>query len=440
MTGGLLQLAGLGEFQETYLTGTPEVTYFRQRIAKHTNFAIESVQMPFTSEPKLNNSATCIITRQGDLLYQVYLQVTMTKGNNAYPNARAGYHPIEALVKDVTLSIGGTKVDTLYADWFRIYDTFHRTTEQSEAYRRMTNFDATTLINEHPSTETLYMPLNFYFSRSPGCALPLVSLLVSEVKLTFNFASAEEIGILPDDFTVAIYADLVYLDDAERKVFAASTLDYLIEQVQYIPKVLENDEIPSTESMRTVKCKLPLVRPVKSLYWVLKQSGTHPTMTTHGRYVGDIGSTFVSYQPTAGSLGLMQSISEKHAPVHSARLTINGTERFASRPGSYFNKVQPYQYAKKAHIMPGMYFYSFALRPDDSNPTGNANFSTIKDAELILTLKQSVDAPIASSSFQGEFAETRAKNITGLRELKVFAWGYNLLRIENGLAGLLYGS
>jgi hypothetical protein len=440
MTGGLIQVASSGEYQGAYLTGDPEVTYWRQRWARHSNFAIESVKMDFIQEPKFNTQCSCIISRQGDLLYQAYLQVTMTKGANVWPKAKGGYHPIEALVKDVTLSIGGIVVDRLYSDWFRIYDTFHRTHEQSEAYTRMTNFDVTSLGSEQTSTETLYLPLNFYFSRSPGVAIPLINLFLAEVKLTFNFASAYDVGVLDSNFSAAIYADMVYLDSDEREVFSSSTIDYLIEQVQHVSKKLEGTEAPSETEMRTVRCKLPFLRPVKALYWVLKETNTDPDMTTHGRYIGDLGTTYLSYQPVGGSHGLMQSISEKLAPVQAARLTIQGVDRFSSRPGNYFNKVQPFQHAKKAATVPGMYMYSFSLALDDSHPTGSANFSTLSDAELVLTLKQSVSSPIVSSDFSGAAAETKAKNITGLKELLVFGWSFNVLRFENGMCGLLFGN
>jgi len=438
MGGGLLQLATSNSHKATHLVENPQTSFFRNKFYRHTNFAIDTLRQDFEEDPAFGSRCHAIIGRRGDLVREIILEVTMTKGANAFPKARGGYHPIEALVKEVTLTIGGMVIDRLTGDWMRVYDALHRSAEQSAAYARLTNFDATTLCTDQPSTETLYLPLQFFFSRNPSLALPLISLPFSEVRLSFDFARAEDIGVVPDaNFTACLHVDYIYCDAPEREYFSRTSLTYLIEQVQYLQRTLDTTECPGTTNMRTLRVPLNFVRPVKALYWIFKESGTSDDMTAHGRYVGDLGGTYLSYQTGSDgrSYALMQSISERLAPLYSARLTFNGTDRFAHK-AQHFNRVHPYQFAKQTPI-PGIYMYSFALDPNDTNPTGEANFSTV-DAELVVTFKKSVDASIYD--FPAEDAERCAKNITGLSDMKIFAWSYNLLRIERGTCGLLMGS
>jgi hypothetical protein len=73
--------------------------------------------------------------------------------------------------------------------------------------------------------------------------------------------------------------------------------------------------------------------------------------------------------------------------LDSAKLQLNGQDRFAARKGSYFNKVQPYQ-TTGTKVPAGIYLYSFALKPDGRQPSGTCNFSRIDNATLALTYKQ----------------------------------------------------
>lgn len=437
MGGGLLQLAAKNTLQGTYLVENPQMSFFRHKFYRHTNFAIDTLRQDFEEDPAYGSRCHAIIGRRGDLVREIILEVTMTRAPNVYPTARGGYHPAEALVEEVTLTIGGMVIDRLTMDWMRIYDALHRSADQSAAYARLTNFDATTLCTDRPSTETLYLPLQFFFSRNPSLALPLISLPFSEVRLSFDFARAEDIGVLPDaNFSACLQVEYIYCDTPEREYFSRTPLTYLIEQVQHLTRTLDSNEGPGTNSMRTVRVPLNFSRPVKAMYWIFRETGTDDAMTSHGRYVGDLGGTYLSYQTGFdGGHTLMQSISERLAPLFSARLMFNGVDRF-SHEGSYFNRVQPYQYARCTPL-PGIYMYSFALDPNDPYPSGEANFSTI-DADLVVTFKKSVATSIYD--FPAEDAERIAKNITGLLDMRVFAWSYNILRIERGTCGLLLGN
>lgn len=440
MGAGLLQVAAKGE-QGAYLTGNPDITFFKLVYNRHTNFAMESIRVDFEQEPALGHQCTVVVPRLGDLLHNCYLQVCLTKKANMYPDSQAGYYPAEHLIKDVTLSIGGQAIDRHTGDWLRIFDSLHREPEKSEHYKRLTNFDPAGVSSEMEFTETLYLPLCFYFTRSPGLAIPLISLYFSEVKLTFSFRDAAEVGVLSDGFEAALYCDYVYLDDTERRRFLGKPHEYLVEQVQTQQFDLTAEEAPREDGQSRFNAKLNFSHPVKALYWVLKQTDPVPGRTMHARYVGDPVDTFLTFQPNPHSgfhgYGMYQVVSEKLAPVHKARLTFNGVDRFSERPGTYFNKVQPYQHTRRAPN-PGIYMYSFALNPEDIQPSGTCNFSMIDTSELQLTFKQSVSSGIISDTFRRAGAEQFARNIAGMKTLLVFAWNYNILRVENGMSTLVF--
>jgi len=434
-----MQLATRGVGLELF-TSDVENTFWKYVSRRHTLFAIESIQCSFQNDVAFDSQSTCVIARQGDLLCGLMLQVTLTKLDNRYPNAQAAYYPVEALVRDVVLTIGGEVVDRHTSDWFRIYDSLIRDAEQSLHYQRMANFDATTLTTELQSTETLYLPLSFSFTRHPGLALPLIAMYDSEIKLTFTFATAAEVGVAETGFTAAVYGEYVYLDSTERAHMLNRPHDLLIEQVQINGGY--SIQAPQPAALTTVTCPLQFFRPIKCLYWCLKETRPPPTgRTNHGRYVGDAENTYLALQPSQYGLngfGLYETISEKLAPVHSAHLVIGGVDRAAPRIGRYYNLVQPYQYGKRAP-MPGVYMYSFALNPEAIAPSGEADFSTIGDVKLILKLKKTSTMPLTDVTYAGEGAETTARNIVGMTDLLVFAAGYNYLHIEGGVTQMLLG-
>ena len=430
--------------QNAFFHLNPDQTFWKAKYSRQTNYAKDQIQLDFTVPPKFNSQCSIIVPRLGDLLSNIWLQVTLTKSPTVYPSMKGLYFPVEALIKDVTLSIGGLMIDRHTSDYFRIHHETMDPLSKKYHYNRVSNFDCGTITTDNAFTETLYFPLIFFFSKLPGLALPLISLYYSEVKLTFTLNDAETVGVMEDFFDMAVFADYVYLDTEERKKFLDRNHEYLIEQTQSYTKLLEGSELPSTTGQSVVTANLPFRNPTKCLFWVLKDiSPTSTNMTYHGRYVGDGessgGDTYLCLQPSGFSdsqLGLVDYISEKLAPIYSVRLLVNGTDRFSKRRGTYFNKGEPYISDFQGSPMPGIYYYSFCLNPGEQQPSGSMNFSAMDDVKLILTLKKSVGGPLSSSNFTFTNAETNALNITKLQELKVFALSYNILRISQGFASL----
>jgi hypothetical protein len=108
-------------------------------------------------------------------------------------------------------------------------------------------------------------------------------------------------------------------------------------------------------------------------------------------------------------------------PVEVAKLQLNGQDRFTEREGAYFDKVQPYQHHSRSPST-GINVYSFALRPEEHQPSGTCNFSRIDKATLQLTVS--------------------LNTVTGTRtaQVRVYALNYNVLRVMSGMGGLAYSN
>ena len=434
-------MANTGASNRHFIIDKGGVSPWLFKWAKTTNFATESIRQDFTTEPSLGNKCSVIVGRLGDLLAGLTLEMNVTSKSNYFPASVGAYHPAEALVKSVQLIIGGTEIERHTPDFFRVYDSFLRDPSKAPAYKSLTNFDAATINTTTESTETLYLPLMFTFCRHVGSALPLVSLRDSEVKVVIEFATASEAGISPDNFSATMYADFIYLDTHDRRTLVANSHEYLIEQIQYNEFNMP-DSIPSLSNTSTYDAHLKFFRPVKSIYWMMRNSTpSTSTRTHHGRYVGDAENTYLAYQPNpfdVSSYGHIHCISERLAPIASAQLTLDGQTRFIERPGSYFELMQSYQFLPRS-THPGMYSFSFALEPADLQPSGACNFSSIEHAVLRVVVKKNTTKAIDSpDAFSGKDALTTAKNIQELRELIVIAVNYNILKVQSGRAGLVF--
>ena len=127
MTGGLLHLATFGS-QDIFLTGNPQITFFKIVYRRHTNFAIESVQQFFIAQPNFGQEVLCIVDKLGDLMNKVYLEIELPKidlaknlacWKNTKENARAEFEEIEKFYKIVYNYISSNtntarKLDTLF--------------------------------------------------------------------------------------------------------------------------------------------------------------------------------------------------------------------------------------------------------------------------------------------------------------------------------------
>jgi hypothetical protein len=534
MGGGLMQLVAYGA-QDVYLTGNPQITFFKVVYRRHTNFAMESIQQTFNGTADFGKRVSCTISRNGDLIHRVYLQVDIPKVEISGTSFRWIDSLGHFLINTVELQIGGQRIDFHYGDWLEIFNELTLAPGLKAGYQRMigntfalttnetsegsvtggvANPDLNNSATEKPQT-TLYVPLQFFFCRNPGLALPLIALQYHEVVINIEFARANQCYIAgtPDQSPVptmlspnlqnaSLYVDYIYLDTDERRRFAQVSHEYLIDQLQFTGE--------ETFTGSTYKSRLNFNHPVKELVWVVQRtdvvdnganqwcnyttqrslngpavsyndtgfnlwsSGQYgvtnsfiPGLSNAGAFDGRetnptnqyIGSTGYNILNNTNPNGMTydnltaaniiagypaQPISGKLDPplidtgaltyphvfggpgaqncVWAAKLLLNGHDRFSERKGTYFNLVQPYQHHTNIPDSPGINVYSFALKPEEHQPSGTCNMSRIDNATLLLT----VHPDIASA------------NLT--KKIRVYAINYNVLRIMSGMGGLAYSN
>ena len=403
MGGGLLQLVAYGA-QDVYLTGNPQITFFKVVYRRHTNFAIESIEQTFNGNPGYGNRVTCQISRNGDLIHRMYLAV-----NQSGSSAGCGYFGLR-LIDYVELEIGGQKIDKQYSHWMYIWNELSLPRGKRDGYYKMINKEGTS------GSEELYIPLEFWFCRNVGLALPLIALQYHEVKVNILFQTETkcafdgETGPVLD--SASLWVDYIFLDTDERRRFAQLSHEYLIEQLQFTGA----EAVSGTQA----KPKLSFNHPCKELYWFVTadhDAGKEITNQNWFNYTKAAQAGDGSTVETA--LSAINGAVVSANPVTNAKLVLNGNDRFSERPGSYFNLIQPFQHHENVPSNQGINVYSFALKPEEHQPSGTLNMSRIDTAALNLTLALT---PNATSS------------------LSVYAVNYNVLRILSGMGGLAYSN
>ena len=284
------------------------------------------------------------------------------------------------------------------------------------------------------------------------------------------------------DGDAQLWADYVFLDTDERRRFAQISHEYLIEQLQFTG----DESIASGTG--TQKVKLSFNHPVKELIWVVQkddvvdytnsgvmdaiggpQFWNYTTKADTTGYAGFAVNAFTglyngsplatnlmfggAHQVTSnsgdvasnnnaftwyansnqgvtsyGAAGTYPLLDLGVNPVLKAKLVLNGSDRFAERNGQYFNLVQPFQHHENVPAI-GINVYSFAISPEQQQPSGSANFSRIDQAILNITLDPSTFAATTGSTA----ANTSAK-------LRIYAVNYNVLRVMSGMGGLAYSN
>jgi hypothetical protein len=489
MGGGLIQLVAYGA-QDAYLMGNPHITFWKVLYKRHTNFAIESARVQFTGAPSYGQRIIANISRNADLMYKTYIEVTLPDtsatanpgnldvfwSNNS--RRRLGY----LLLQKVEVEIGGQVIDTQYGEWMYLWENLTSSYDNSVRLDRLLGGEMTGAVSTSTSCggrpQVLYIPLQFWFCRNPGLALPLIALQYHEVHLNVTLGKATDLvcnnvgavsvyglnsvastetystisaaaAVLPQLKDIAVYVDYIYLDVEERRRFASESHEYLIDQVQYNPR--------QTLTSGTARIDLTLNHPVKELVWVFQDDRRIDCSDPLG-----LGST----QPfTYDDI------------VNRCRLQVNGTDRFTERFGDYFWKVQPYQHhsggafeatrnavvntSDTANATDPLVFagqnpinvYSFALKPEEHQPSGTCNFSRIDTTTLVF---DSITRTSVMTGTVGSNYSASAMPVTGVTRtltnttaspskttpfsFRLYAVNYNVFRISSGMGGLAYAN
>jgi len=505
-----MQLVAYGA-QDIYLTGNPQITFFKVVYRRHTNFAVESIEQTFNGTANFNKRVTATISRNGDLIQQMYLEVVLPVCATA--TSRWTYGIGNALVSQAEIEIGGQLIDRQYGDWMNIWTELTIPAGKRNGYDDMVGnsllanngdqlggIDATAVVNSASDGVRLYVPFQFWFNRNPGLALPLIALQYHEVKLNLTLRPITDLiqnitaaAVTGADASLSLqtcklYVDYVYLDTDERRRFAQVSHEYLIEQVQFTG----TETIAQGDSNKNIT--LNFNHPVKELIWA------HTTATHASAPSATAGAG--SWFNYSGLNAAATTTGAGRESFQTALLQLNGHDRFSVRNADYFRKVQNYEHHTRAPrvgsdmnatttttvlvTQPGdntipnpdvpfpnlvfgsftgaitaanlvatdnvlksiapvftatsttsaasfrqyIYSYSFALSPEEHQPSGTCNFSRIDNAVLQLTYNSKAAAngmPIG---------ETNAQSLN----LNIYAVNYNVLRIMSGMGGLAYSN
>jgi hypothetical protein len=411
MGGGLLQLVAYGA-QDVYLTGNPQITFFKAVYRRHTNFAIEAIGQTFNGTPGYGNRVTCQISRNGDLVHRMYLSLKIP--DTAKLCAFYGLR----VINYVEIEIGGQKIDKHYSHWLYVWNELSLPKAKRNGYNKMVGQSGDNL-----NGQTLYIPLEFWFCRNVGLALPLIALQYHEVKINIQFETADlckgDTPGLTDFPTATLWVDYVFLDTDERRRFAQLSHEYLIEQLQFTG----SETISSTK----LNSKLSFNHPCKELVWVASKKSTSASATVNNNWFNytTAPTTIAAATPYYYNNNQLHNTTGTTAtknPVKTAKLILNGNDRFSVRNGSYFNLVQPFQHHENIPANAGINVYSFALKPEEHQPSGTLNMSRIDTATLSLEFADGFNAAGSSTT------------------LNVYAVNYNVLRILSGMGGLAYSN
>ena len=500
--GGLLQLVAQGK-QDVFLTGNPSTTWFKFVYTRYTNFAIESQQMYFDGSPNFGQKISCLVPRNGDLLGDIFLKVTLPQlylsPSSFTPNASApvpvGYvnSPGHALIKEISIQIGEQEIDKQTGQWLEIWSSLTTSASKQEGLRQMIqqkpgypridyannapdlsgntktvpknifsrengnlNIDISDVnidvLGDYfilPTTKypkvydepimgpiTVYIPLRFWFNKNPGLYLPLLAMQYHPVRINVTLASIQEMyytkmlytpeGCGPctnisvqscssSDLGIELWGDYVFLDTSERRRFVSSTLEYLIEQVQYTPPLA----IPS--GSKTASLPLSFNHPIKEFIWVIQRN------VSQCRHEYFNWSSLGFYEiEKAAEFGLPEPGSRTDLML-TANIQLDGQDRFNPRDPLYFRLIQPYQRHTAIPSDRYIYVYSIALKPEDSQPSGTLNASRIDNLILQLGLSTGGCNPNSGGG-----------STNGDMTAFVYATNYNILRVLNGYAGLLF--
>ena len=233
-----MQLVAYGA-QDVYLTGNPQITFFKVVYRRHTNFSVEAIEQTFNGSADFGRTVTATISRNGDLLSNTYLNVTLpasTSTDWGYVK-RVGY----AMIESAKLEIGGSKIDEVYGSWMNIWNELSRNNSNDRAHDKMVGNTLELTTTADKAKTDLYIPLPFFFCRNVGLALPLIALQYHDVKITLKFRDAASCmnvkggaaPTVPHFADAKLLCDFVYLDSEERKRFAQASHEYLIEQLQF---------------------------------------------------------------------------------------------------------------------------------------------------------------------------------------------------------------
>jgi hypothetical protein len=433
MTGGLLQLAAYGA-QDVYLTGNPQITFFVGVYRRYTNFAIQNIPQYFTGNATFGQKVYCQLDRIGDLVNQTFLHVVLPELEQYYyydeNDVVIEYYWVNsighALIKIIEIEIGGVVIDRQYGIWMEIWMELTTPTDKIHGLNEMIGRSDSPINYNNNKELDLYVPLRFWFCKNIGLSLPLIALQAQEVRINLTIRQFEELVVSsnglpppPEVFSnieitrCNLDVDYIFLEDTERKIFAKTNHQYLIDQVQVYATSLTSNGLRQDPTDPNKMDRIPDLNqnfymnfnnPVKELIWVI-QNRTVLSLYPYG------GNEWFNFSTEPYKSG----VKAGEDPMTDAKILFEGQDLFDLKSSKYFRNVVPYQRHTR---VPNnfIYVYSFAINPEDFQPSGTANFSRIDNQQIFMQISDKLVDPI----------------------ITMFAVNYNILNIAGGMGGLEY--
>lgn len=431
-SGGLLQLVSLGR-QDIYLSGNPQTTFFKQVYRRYTNFSVETQRIPFETDPDFGKLVSLTIPRNGDLLSQLWLDIRLPRVDASGAQTSSGCSgvvqnlpPIDyqdttptyswvngigyAMIDYVSIQIGQQEIDRHTGEWLFIWSRLSTPYSKYQGFNTMIGYQESYDQRSQQGPLQLIVPLNFWFCKNPGTALPLIALQSTPIRIYIKFKNGYDMvygNNLSEDpcvdipnkpviSNITLWGDFIFLDVEERRRFVSSKHEYLIEQLQFVKRY----SIP--EKTTNISVPLNFNHPLKEIVWVVQQDrmlGTHEFFNFGSRSLTDVGTTPLDL-------------------IDSAVIQFDGYDRFERQSARYFSLMQAWQRHTAIPITNFIYLYSFSLAPEAAQPQGSCNASRLDSIVLQLTMSSQV--------------QPRPSGVT------VYATNYNVLRIVAGLGGVLF--
>lgn len=405
MTGSLLVLSANSVGQETYLTGNPQITFFKSVYKKYSNYAKNIQKIPITSI-KLGQETTIPININGSLISNMYLHLNIPElistNNNetwkGYVNA-IGYNIIEK----IELKIGGTTIDKIDSQWLDIYNELYN--QKSDCLVGKFNSDLS--LQENSSAQRVYIPLPFWFTKNPGLAFPICALTHHEMQLIVKFRSLNEIvksnisnlSVSPITLMGDLIVNYIQLDNDEEIKFKKMDHEYLIEQLN-----IETHSITNTTTNTFVN--LDRKHPIKELIWIILDNINHTQNIK-------TGNNWLSY--TSNTCNFLDTFK-------TASISLEGNKLIEEMYSDYYRNITPYEvynYIPRKHI----YSYSFSLTPTNNvQPSGACNFSNLTTKKIEFNFETNSNK--SGSPCNGN--------------IKIYLVNYNIITIKNGIFSQLY--
>jgi len=407
MANGRVQLSSVG-LQDTFLTSDPQFTYFLKQYKRHTKFATETIDNAIDGDVDFGASVTCFIPRKGDLIHNIYLHIELSPLTSETEPDNIGYTDSigNAIIEYADLVIGGQTVQRITGEFMEIYDDLFVGNSQQVALQYMVGrtgtvngLGAATIANGYP--RLFIVPLSFYFYKNESLAIPLTAIDKQEVQVRLKFRPLNQLIVnvsspstpVPSDVIgsitkISMPVEYVFLSDEEIAYMKSKQFDYVVTQLQVSRFTMD-------PGVTTAQMLLQFVNPVKELYIVIQDDSAQNLNDLFNFANTDTGSDQLS----------------------SLELTFNGETRLSKdiATAQFLRFVQPMLRHTKAPSR-YIYNYSFALKPEEPFPTGQVNMSRI--------LSKLVDLKTTES--------------TKTREVRIYAVNYNILRVNSGLAGILF--